>query len=184
MPHAPTPAKIWTIGHSTREFEEFLGLLAKFRIEALADVRSFPGSRKYPQYGKDVLSATLRARAIAYYWLPALGGRRRASRNSPNTAWQNAAFRGYADHMGTAEFAKGLQQLLEVASEARTVIMCAEALWWRCHRSLIADALCVRGVEVVHIIDAKHETVHPMTSAARIVRGELSYASGSTTRLG
>jgi len=182
MPHAAMPAMIWTIGHSTRKLDEFLGLLVKFRIEALADVRSFPGSRKYPQYGKDALAATSRARAIEYTWLPALGGRRRALPNSPNTVWRNAAFRGYADHMGTAEFAQGLEQLLKVASEARTVIMCAEALWWRCHRSMIADALCARGVEVVHILDAKHETVHPMTSAARIVQGELSYASGSTTR--
>jgi uncharacterized protein (DUF488 family) len=174
---APIPAAIWTIGHSTRALDEFLGLLVKFGIEALADVRSFPGSRRYPQYGKDALEASLRERAIEYTWLPALGGRRQASPNSPNTAWRNAAFRGYADHMSTAEFAQGLQQLLDLASRARTVIMCAEALWWRCHRSMIADALCVRGVEVVHIMDARHETVHPMTSAASIVHGELSYAA-------
>lgn len=178
MPHVLPPAMLWTIGHSTRELEEFLGLLARFRIETLADVRSFPGSRRYPQYGKDALAASLRTRAIEYYWLPELGGRRRASPDSPNIAWRNAAFRGYADHMDTPEFAEGFQRLLDVASEARTVIMCAEALWWRCHRSLIADALCVRGVEVVHIIDAQHETVHPMTSAARIVQGKLSYAGG------
>jgi uncharacterized protein (DUF488 family) len=171
------PATIWTVGHSTRELEELLGLLAKFRIEALADVRSFPGSRRHPQYGKDALAASLGERAIEYAWLPALGGRRRASPNSPNTAWRNAAFRGYADYMGTAEFAQGLQQLLGLANRARTVIMCAEALWWRCHRSMIADALCVRGIEVVHIMDARHETVHPMTSAANIVHGELSYAA-------
>ena len=181
MQHAPAPAMIWTVGHSTRGLEEFLSLLAKFRIEALADVRSFPGSRKYPQYGKESLAATLRSRAIEYHWLRELGGRRRASPNSPNTEWRNAAFRGYADHMGTAEFTRGLRQLLELASEARTVIMCAEALWWRCHRSMIADALCVRGVEVVHIIDARRESVHPMTSAAHIVRGELSYGGVSTT---
>jgi uncharacterized protein (DUF488 family) len=168
---------IWTIGPSTRDLEEFLGLLVKFRIEALADVRSFPGSRRYPQYGKDALAASLRARAIEYAWLPALGGRRRASPDSPNTAWRNAAFRGYADHMSTAEFARGLQQLLDLASGARTVIMCAEALWWRCHRSLIADALSVRGFPVVHIMDARHEAVHPMTSAASIVQGKLSYAA-------
>jgi uncharacterized protein (DUF488 family) len=174
---APIPATIWTIGHSTRELDEFLGLLVKFGIGALADVRSFPGSRRYPQYGKDALAASLRERAIEYAWLPALGGRRQASPNSPNTAWRNAAFRGYADYMSTAEFAQGLQQLLDLASRARTAIMCAEALWWRCHRSLIADALCVRGVEVVHITDARHETVHPMTSAASIVHGELSYAA-------
>src|ERR1700732_4429027 len=102
--HSVTPATIWTIGHSTRALEEFVSLLAESRIEALADVRSFPGSRKYPQYGKDALAATSRARAIEYSWLPALGGRRRALSNSPNTVWRNPAFRGYADHMGTAEF--------------------------------------------------------------------------------
>jgi uncharacterized protein (DUF488 family) len=172
---------IWTIGHSTRELEEFLGLLAKFGVEVVADVRSFPGSRRHPQYGKEALEASLRARGIAYHWLPALGGRRRTSAGSPNTAWRNPAFRGYADYMSTAEFALGMRQLLQMASQARTVIMCAEALWWRCHRSLIADALCVRDVEVVHIIDERHERVHPMTSAARIVEGKLSYASPIAT---
>ncbi len=175
----PYRATIWTIGHSTRGLEEFLGLLVKFRIETLADVRSYPGSRRYPQYGKEALAASLKALKIEYSWLPGLGGRRRAAPDSPNTAWRSAAFQGYADHMGTAEFAQGLQQLLELASRARTVIMCAEALWWRCHRSLIADALSVRGIAVMHIMDAHHETLHPMTSAASIVRGELSYAGGS-----
>jgi uncharacterized protein (DUF488 family) len=177
--HVDTAAKIvWTMGHSTRDLEEFLGMLASFRIEALVDVRSFPGSKKYPQYGKEALAATLRARGLEYHWLPALGGRRRASPGSPNTAWRNAGFRGYADHMGTALFEQGLQQLLDIAERARTAIMCAEALWWRCHRSMIADALCVRGVEVVHIMDAQHEQTHPMTAAARIVQGKLSYAAG------
>lgn len=175
--HLATPATIWAIGHSARPLEEFLGLLAGSRIESIIDVRSFPGSRKYPQYGKDALAATLAARAIAYYWLPALGGRRRVSPNSPNTAWRNASFRGYADYMASAGFAQGLVQLLERARKSRTAIMCAEAVWWRCHRSMIADALCVRGIEVVHILDAKHRVMHPMTSPARIVRGELSYAA-------
>jgi len=170
------PKTVWTIGHSTRELKEFLGLLATFRIGALVDVRSFPGSRKHPQYGREALAATLRARGLEYHWLSALGGRRRASPSSANTAWRNAGFRGYADHMGTALFEQGLQQLLDIAERARTAIMCAEALWWRCHRSMIADALCVRGVEVVHIMDAQHEQTHPMTAAARIVEGKLSYA--------
>ena len=170
------PVTIWTIGHSTRPIEEFLGLLTRTRIKVIADVRSFPGSRKYPQYGKEALAATLTAHAISYHWLQALGGRRRVSPDSPNTAWRNASFRGYADYMSSAEFARGLAQLLKVASNARTAIMCAEAVWWRCHRSMIADALCVRGIEVIHILDAKHQVEHPMTSPARIVRGELSYA--------
>jgi uncharacterized protein (DUF488 family) len=173
----PTPATIWTIGHSTRPLKEFLGLLAGSRIESIVDVRSFPGSRKYPQYGKEALAATLAAHAIGYHWLPALGGRRRVSPNSPNTAWRNTSFRGYADYMASAQFAQGLVQLLERARKSRTAMMCAEAVWWRCHRSMIADALCVRGIEVEHILDAKHSVMHPMTSPARIVRGELSYVA-------
>jgi uncharacterized protein (DUF488 family) len=168
---------IWTIGHSTRAIEEFLSLLAGSHIEAIADVRSFPGSRRYPQYGREALAATLAAHAIGYHWLPALGGRRTASPDSPNTAWRNASFRGYADYMSSPEFAQGLAELLKVSNKARTAIMCSEALWWRCHRSMIADALCVRGIKVVHILDAKHSVVHPMTSPARIVGGVLSYAA-------
>jgi uncharacterized protein (DUF488 family) len=175
MPHARTPARIWTIGHSTRELEEFLAVLQQFRIEAVVDVRRFPGSRRYPHFGRDSLSVALRTQAIEYRWLSELGGRRHASPGSPNTAWRNAAFRGYADHMGGREFAQGFERLLGTAGVSRTVIMCAEALWWRCHRALIADALCVRGVAVMHILDAEHETPHPMTSAASIVGGELSY---------
>ncbi|MGB9330598.1 MAG: DUF488 domain-containing protein [Steroidobacteraceae bacterium] len=171
------PTTIWTIGHSTRALEKFLSLLAGSGIEAIADVRSFPGSRRYPQYGKEALAATLAAHASGYHWLPALGGRRRALPDSPNTAWRNASFRGYADYMSSTEFARGLAELLEVSNKARTAIMCSEALWWRCHRSMIADALCVRGIKVVHILDAKHSVVHPMTSPARIVGGVLSYAA-------
>lgn len=116
---------------------------------------------------------------IEYHWLKALGGRRRVSSDSPNTAWRNASFRGYADYMSSAEFDLGLAQLLKVARKARTAIMCAEAAWWRCHRSIIADALCVRGIEVIHILDAKHSVVHPMTAPARIVRGEQTYAASN-----
>ena len=170
-----TTAAIWTIGHSTRSIEEFLSLLAGSDIEIVADVRSFPGSRRYPHYGKEALAATLAANTIDYHWLPALGGRRRASPDSPNKAWRNASFRGYADYMSSPEFAQGLAQLLEVSHRGRTAITCSESVWWRCHRSMIADALSVRGIEVVHILDAKHSVVHPMTSPARIVGGVLSY---------
>ena len=166
---------VWTIGHSTRPIEEFLGLLAQYRIETIADVRSFPGSRKYPQYGKEALVATLTAHALGYHWLQALGGRRRVSPESPNTAWRNASFRGYADYMISGEFAQGLDQFLELASQSRTALMCAEAVWWRCHRSMIADALCVRGIQVVHILNANHSPAHPMTSPASIVDGHLTY---------
>ena len=145
-------------------------------------MRSFPGSRKYPQYGKDALAATLAGHAIGYQWLRALGGRRRASPDSPNTAWRNASFRGYADYMSTAEFALGLDQLLELAGEKHTAVMCAEAVWWRCHRSLVSDYLKVRGIEVMHILDANKTEPHPYTSAARIVDGKLSYQADSTLR--
>jgi uncharacterized protein (DUF488 family) len=173
---AAKTSTIWTIGHSTRPIEEFLVLLAEYRIETIADVRSFPGSRKYPQYGKEALAPTLAEHAIGYHWLQILGGRRRVSPDSPNTGWRNASFRGYADYMASTEFAQGLAELMELASKSRTAMMCAEAVWWRCHRSMISDALCVDGVEVVHIMDAKHTTLHPMTAPARIVQGKLSYA--------
>lgn len=182
QPSKPTnmPATIWTIGHSTRPIEDFLSLLAEARVTVVADVRSFPGSRKYPQYGKEALAATLATHSIGYQWLQALGGRRRVSPDSPNTAWHNASFRGYADYMSSTDFEHGLAQLLLVASKTRTAMMCAEAVWWRCHRSMIADALCVRGIEVVHILDAKHRMVHPMTAPARIVRGKLTYSAADS----
>ena len=166
---------VWTIGHSTRPVEEFLGLLASCHIETIADVRRFPGSRKYPQYGQEALAATLAQHAIGYHWLQALGGRRPVSPDSPNVTWRNASFRGYADYMASAGFAQGLEQLLELARRSRTTLMCAEAVWWRCHRSMIADALCARGVKVLHIMDDNHVTLHPMTSPARIVGGHLTY---------
>ena len=174
MPDAP--ATIWTIGHSTRALEEFLDLLAEYRIEAIADVRRFPGSRRYPHFASDALAVTLPAHGIAYQWIPKLGGRRKVQPGSPNTAWRNASFQGYADYTATVEFAEGLAELLELAASKRTALMCAEAVWWRCHRSIIADVLKLRGIEVIHIVDATHTTVHPYTSPARIVDGRLSYA--------
>jgi uncharacterized protein (DUF488 family) len=174
---------IWTIGHSTRTLEEFLGLLDEYGIEAIADVRRFPGSRRYPYFASEALAESLPAHGIAYRWLPELGGRRKVQPGSPNTAWRNASFQGYADHLASPEFATGLEKLLELAAERRTSLMCAEAVWWRCHRSLIADVLKLRGIEVVHIIDAKHTTVHPYTSAARIVDGQLSYAPAQASLL-
>jgi uncharacterized protein (DUF488 family) len=171
---------IWTIGHSNRSLETFLDLLASYDLEAVADVRRFPGSRSQPQYNQDTLPAALAEQDIDYRWFPALGGRRKALPDSPNTVWRNASFRGYADHMATEEFANGLEQFLEFAGSARTTLMCAEAVWWRCHRALISDLLRVRGFEVVHVLDEKHTKIHPYTSAARIVRGKLSYAATRT----
>ena len=171
------PATIWTIGHSTRTLEEFLGLLVEYRIEAIADVRRFPGSRRHPHFASDALAATLPAHGLAYQWIPRLGGRRKVQPGSPNTAWRNASFQGYADYTATAEFAEGLAELLKLAASRRTALMCAEAVWWRCHRSIIADVLKLRGIEVIHIIDATHTTVHPYTSPARIENGRLNYAA-------
>jgi len=174
MPADPTT--IWTIGHSTRTLEEFFDLLAEYRIEAIADVRRFPGSRRYPHFASEALAQSLPAHGIAYQWIPKLGGRRKVQPDSPNTAWRNAAFQGYADYTATAEFANGLAELLKLAASKHTAMMCAEVLWWRCHRSIVSDVLKLRGIEVIHIIDATHTTVHPYTSAAQIVDGRLSYA--------
>lgn len=166
---------VWTIGHSTRPMEEFLGLLASSQIETIVDVRSLPGSRKYPQYDQAALKATLAQHGVGYQWLQVLGGRRPVSPDSPNTSWRNASFRGYADYMSSAMFAQGLEQLVAWVRHSRVALMCAEAVWWRCHRSMIADALCARGVRVMHILDDKHVTLHPMTAPARIVEGRLTY---------
>ena len=153
--------------------DAFLGLLANYRLEAVADVRRFPGSKSQPQYVQAALRDSLAGRRIAHRWLPALGGRRRPHPDSPNTAWHNASFRGYADHIESPEFSGGLAELLELSRQVRTTLMCAEAVWWRCHRALIADLLCVRGIEVG--LDARHCVLHPYTSPARIVEGRLTY---------
>jgi uncharacterized protein (DUF488 family) len=168
--------RLWTVGHSTRSAEEFNEILAAHHIRALVDVRSFPGSRRYPQFNKPQLATSLAANGVAYFHLPQLGGRRPARKDSRNTAWKNSSFRGYADHMESEEFQQGIERLLKIAGESNVAIMCAEALWWRCHRSLISDFLKVRGVEVIHILDATHDQPHPYTSAARIIDGKLSYA--------
>jgi uncharacterized protein (DUF488 family) len=166
---------LWTIGHSTRKAEEFQELLRTNQIFSLVDVRSYPSSRTYPQFNRAELSSALSQMGIDYYHLPALGGRRKPKPESRNTAWQNSSFRAYADHMESAEFEQGINVLLELAREKRTTIMCAEAVWWSCHRSLIADYLKAGGIEVLHILSATRVELHPYTSAARIVEGKLSY---------
>ena len=166
---------IWTIGHSTRSGSEFNQILRAHEISILVDVRTFPGSRRYPQFNKVALSQALAAVGIDYLHLPPLGGRRRPKPDSTNTAWKNPSFRAYADHMESSEFKQGIKELLEVSASKRTAIMCAEALWWRCHRSLISDYLKSIGVEVIHIADEKRAEVHPYTGAARIVDGKLNY---------
>jgi uncharacterized protein (DUF488 family) len=171
----PAQLSVWTIGHSTLAIEDFIHLLERCEIQALVDVRSFPGSRRYPQFNKDNLQSSLPANRIEYVHLPELGGRRRARPDSINVSWRNESFRGYADYMETAGFELGISKLLDIAEHRRTAIMCAESLWWRCHRSLISDFLKVKGIEVIHIIAGGKAEPHPYTSAARIVDGELSY---------
>jgi uncharacterized protein (DUF488 family) len=169
-------AQIRTIGHSTRSIEDFTAALEANGIKLLADVRSLPGSKRYPQFNKETLAKSLGEVGIKYEHFPELGGRRKANPDSKNTAWRNESFRGYADHMETEEFRKGIERLIHRAAQVGpTAIMCAEAVWWRCHRALISDYLKSRGAEVIHIVD-KHKTeLHPFTSAARVVNGELNY---------
>lgn len=167
--------KVWTIGHSTRSVDDFIEALASEKIDALIDVRRFPVSRRYPHFNKDELAQSLAAAGITYLHLPELGGRRSTRKDSYNTGLRNASFRGYADYMETDSFREGIERLLELASARRTAIMCAEALWWRCHRSLISDYLISNGIEVIHIAAAGKTEVHHYTSAARIIDGELSY---------
>jgi uncharacterized protein (DUF488 family) len=168
---------IWTLGHSTRSLGEFLAILDAHDIELVADVRRFPGSRRLPHFAGPALERSLAAHGLAYRWLPALGGRRRPAPESPNVAWRHPAFRAYADHVETEEFADGLFELLTLAHGLRTAIMCAEVLWWRCHRRLIADVLTSLDVAVVHIRDERIAEPHRLTAPARMVDGQLSYRS-------
>ena len=168
--------RIWTIGHSTRKIDQFVSLLEENGIKLVADVRMYPGSSRYPQFGREALSKSLENRGIRYEHFPELGGRRKAKPDSKNTAWRNEMFRGYADYMETEEFRKGIARLVALPQKSGpTAIMCAEAVWWRCHRSLISDYLKASGVEVLHILDHNKVGPHPFTSAAKIVDGELTY---------
>jgi uncharacterized protein (DUF488 family) len=171
-------AQIWTIGHSTREIDMFISALEANGIKLVADVRLLPGSKRYPQFNRESLAESLSERGIGYEPFPELGGRRKPKPDSRNTAWRNEAFRGYADHMETEGFREGVNRLVDLANKVGPpALMCAEAVWWRCHRALISDFLKGRGIEVTHILDEKKTEPHPFTSAARIVNGELSYAS-------
>ncbi len=166
---------IWTIGHSTLSIDDFVGRLKSFEIQVLADVRSFPGSRRYPHFNKENLARSLAAAGVEYLHFRDLGGRRRPRPDSRNIAWRNESFRGYADYMETDDFQKGVARLLDVAREQRTAIMCSEAVWWRCHRSMISDYLKANGIAAIHIMAPGKSEVHPFTSAAAIVNGRLSY---------
>jgi uncharacterized protein (DUF488 family) len=169
------PLTLYTVGHSTRSIEAFVELLHAFRVKQLVDVRTIPRSRHNPQFNSDQLSATLKAAAIHYVHMPQLGGLRHAHRDSPNTGWRNASFRGFADYMQQPEFQSGLDKLLKLARLRRTAIMCAEAVPWRCHRLLIADALLVRGVHGEHILSGKRAEAHTLTPFAQVKGLQITY---------
>lgn len=167
--------EIWTIGHSTRSIEEFIAMLQSYKIEMVADVRHLPGSRKFPQFNKEALEVSLQQNHIQYRHIPELGGRRKPNTASHNTAWRHPAFRAYADYMETGDFVEGINILKDIGQKLRTAYMCSEAVWWRCHRSLISDYLKVNGWKVMHIMSVGKAEEHPYTKPANIVNGQLSY---------
>lgn len=169
------PFEIWTIGHSTRSAEEFLSMLKSEQILLLADIRSYPGSRTFPHFGKDELEKFLIENGIMYLHLKGLGGRRKTIQHSKNLAWRLPAFRGYADYMETDDFMTSATELEQLARAKRTAIMCSEALWWRCHRGLVSDWLKVNGWKVMHIFSEKKVEEHPFTAAATVWNGKLNY---------
>lgn len=173
------PKTIYTIGHSTRTIGEFLQLLERSQIEVLADVRRFAGSRKFPQFNPENLKISLEKASIRYVAIEKLGGRRKPKVDSANTVWRNLSFRGYADYMETREFLDGINQLTQIASEKTTAIMCSEAVWWRCHRSMDADYLKSVGWKVLHIINESQPQEHPYTAPARIENGQLTYKTSA-----
>lgn len=166
---------IWTIGHSTRSLEEFLALLDSFNIKVLADIRTFPGSRRYPHFNKSSLAQELKKHGIQYYHFLELGGRRKPKSDSANTAWRNTSFKGYADYMETDDFRQGIERLEKYGLENATAYMCSEAVWWRCHRSLVSDYLKTKGWQVMHIMDVGKATEHPFTKPAKVIQGSLFY---------
>ncbi len=171
------PATIFTVGHSTRALEEFIRLLQAYHVRTLVDVRTIPRSRRNPQFNQETLPNDLEKLGIKYAWLKGLGGLRRPQKESLNIGWRNASFRGFADYMQTPEFESSLQELIELARNRIIAIMCAEAVPWRCHRSLISDVLLVRGVQVEHIMSPKTSTKHAITKWARVEGQRIRYPS-------
>lgn len=169
---------IFTIGHSSHPLTDFVTLLRAHGIRRLVDVRTIPRSRHNPQFNRETLRVFLRHRKINYRHMPSLGGLRHARADSINTAWRNASFRGFADYMQTAEFDQALRKLIELAADQRTAIMCAEAVPWRCHRSLIADALVARGINVRHILTSNQAKSHELMAMARYRDGKVFYPAG------
>ncbi len=166
---------LWTIGHSTREWDAFIEILHAAAIECLVDVRRFAGSRRNPQYSPLAMAPALQDAGIDYVPIPDLGGRRKPQPGSPNGAWRVAAFRGYADYMASAEFEVARGQLMQLAAARPTTVMCAEAVWWRCHRRLISDDFIVRGWQVLHLMALGKVQPHPLNPAARMCDGVLRY---------
>jgi uncharacterized protein (DUF488 family) len=167
--------EILTIGHSTRPIEEFIEILKAHGIQLVADVRTIPKSRHNPQFNSDALAESLEASGIGYLHIPGLGGLRHAKKDSPNQGWVNASFRGFADYMQTEEFETGLRELIEAGKKRKTVIMCAEAVPWRCHRSLIGDALVVRGFEVSDVLSRTSAKPHTLTPWAETRGSKIIY---------
>ena len=166
---------LWTIGHSTKPIDEFLALLKAHGIQQLIDVRTIPRSRHNPQYNNEALSKSLQHEDLSYKHMPKLGGLRKPKKGSLNTGWRNESFRGYADYMQTEDFQRALEELIAHGRSKKTTIMCAEAVPWRCHRSLIADALTIRGWEVRHIMSETKAARHQLASFATVKNGELRY---------
>jgi uncharacterized protein (DUF488 family) len=170
---------VWSIGHGTRPIEELLAILKDAGIQVVADVRSAPGSRRHPQFGQSALASALAASGIEYVHLRGLGGRRDAAPGSPHVALRVDAFRGYADHMASAEFAQDYERLAALARERRTAFMCAETLWWRCHRRMLSDRLAVDGWTVVHLLTRGKSEPHRIWDVARVIEGQLVYDGGA-----
>jgi uncharacterized protein (DUF488 family) len=166
---------VLTIGHSTRPIQEFIRLLQAHNVACVADVRTIPRSRHNPQFNRESLPGALKGAGIRYKHFPTLGGLRRTTAESVNTGWRNASFRGYADYMQTPEFAEALEKLIALAGGVPVALMCAEAVPWRCHRSLIADALLVRHIPVEHIMSLSRQQVHVLTPFARVRGRKITY---------
>ncbi|MBX3252511.1 MAG: DUF488 domain-containing protein [Chitinophagaceae bacterium] len=167
---------IYTIGHSTHSLDDFIAMLQSFAIKNLVDIRGLPGSRKFPQFDKENLEQSLEEYGIQYTHLKELGGRRKVHKDSKNTRWRNASFRGYADYMETKAFEKGIEELEAIALQAPTAYMCAEAVWWRCHRSMVSDYLKAKGWVVQHIMAIGKSEEHAYTSPARVVGDRVFYS--------
>lgn len=181
---SPSPRPVvLTVGHSTHPVENFLALLKRHEIAIVADVRSYPGSRRWPQFNQDELKSALERAGIGYRWIKQLGGRRHGARSdSPHIAWTSPGFRSYADYTESSQFEDGLRELTETALRARTACMCAEGLWWRCHRRIISDHLTVRGWSVIHILPDGRLAGHSLPDFARVVEGRVIYARSPENR--